>query len=148
MRNKPAPLARKLQVINSVWRETWETVDGGFPNLKYLLIEISELQQWITESSHFPRLKCLVLRSCRKLREIPESIREILTLEKIEVDYRNKSLVKLAKQINEDQESYGNYGLHVCVTHPHEIRRNSLRTRRVSIPAKMIHELLRKGEDW
>ena len=102
--------------------ETWPTVDGGFPNLEYLLIEISELQRWITERSHFPRLKCLVLRSCRKLREIPEGIGEIPTLELIEVDHRNESVVKSAKQIKEDQESYGNYGLHVCVTYSHEVR--------------------------
>ena len=61
-------------------------------------------------------------RSCQKLREILEGIGEIPTLELVEVDHRNISLVKSAKQINEDQESYGNYGLHVCVAHSHEVR--------------------------
>ncbi|KAL1552056.1 hypothetical protein AAHA92_12902 [Salvia divinorum] len=78
------------------------------------------LQQWITESSHFPRLKCLVLRSYQMLWEIPEGIGEIPTLGLIEVDYRNKLLVKSAKKIKEDQESYGYYGLHVRVIHSHE----------------------------
>ncbi|KAG6409373.1 hypothetical protein SASPL_127412 [Salvia splendens] len=115
---------------HACWGETWETVDGGFPNLEYLLIEIFKLQHWITERSHLPRLKCLVLHSCPMLREIPEGIGQISTLELIEVDHHNISLVESAKQIKEDQESYGNYGLHVCVTHSHEIRRNSLHTSR------------------
>ena len=49
------------------------------------------------------------------LMEIPEGIGKIPTLELIEVKYTNESVVKSAKQIKEDQESYGNYGLHVFV---------------------------------
>ncbi|XP_057798998.1 putative late blight resistance protein homolog R1A-10 [Salvia miltiorrhiza] len=95
--------------------DTWETTDGEFPQLRFLLIKGSTLQHWITERSHFPRLKCLVLRWCWNLREIPVSIGEIPTLELIEVDYCNEDLEKSAKQINEDQQSYGNDTLHVRV---------------------------------
>ncbi|XP_057799000.1 putative late blight resistance protein homolog R1B-14 [Salvia miltiorrhiza] len=93
--------------------DTWETADGEFPQLRFLLIEGSDLQHWITESSHFPRLQCLVLQYCWNLREIPECIGEIPTLELIEVDHCNEDLEKSAKQINEDQQSYGNNTLHV-----------------------------------
>ncbi|KAH6802971.1 hypothetical protein C2S51_034417 [Perilla frutescens var. frutescens] len=63
---------------------TWETNEGGFPQLQFLLIKRSDLEQWITKSDHFPSLKCLVVRDCRLLREIPKNIRKIPTLELIE----------------------------------------------------------------
>ncbi|XP_047971395.1 putative late blight resistance protein homolog R1B-16 [Salvia hispanica] len=117
------PNLQVLKLRNHACRgETWETVDGEFPDLRYLLIVGSVLQQWITESSHFPRLKYLVLRHCQMLREIPGCIGEIPTLEVIEVDSSNQFLVESAKQIKEDQESYGNYDLHVRVTHSREVR--------------------------
>ncbi|XP_057798992.1 putative late blight resistance protein homolog R1B-8 [Salvia miltiorrhiza] len=97
--------------------ETWETTDEDFPRLKFLLIDESHLREWITHSKPFPALRRLVLRSCRYLREIPEGIGEIPTLELIEVDYCTNSLVESAMKIKEDQESYGNYDLQVLAGH-------------------------------
>ncbi|XP_047971417.1 putative late blight resistance protein homolog R1B-16 [Salvia hispanica] len=107
------PNLQVFKLRDQPFSKTWETTDGEFPQLRYLLIEKSGLQTWITESSHFPRLKHLVLRFCESLREIPQGIGEIPTLELIEVDSSNKSIVESAKQIAEDQQSYGNYDLHV-----------------------------------
>ncbi|KAH6761344.1 hypothetical protein C2S51_018293 [Perilla frutescens var. frutescens] len=81
---------RNLQVLKLLNHacdgETWETDDEEFPQLKFLLIDTSRLRQWTTQgSSSFPMLRCLVLRSCWYLKEIPESIGEIPTLELIEV---------------------------------------------------------------
>ncbi|XP_057799007.1 putative late blight resistance protein homolog R1A-10 [Salvia miltiorrhiza] len=97
--------------------DTWETTNGGFLQLKFLLIEESNLQYWITETNHFPRLKSLRLHYCWDLSRIPDGIGEIPTLELIEVDDVNKSLVDSAKQILEDQlEYYGNNALQVhCI---------------------------------
>ncbi|KAL8544418.1 hypothetical protein ACS0TY_004824 [Phlomoides rotata] len=78
-----------------------------------MLIDGSDLQYWVTESDHFPRLECLALQRCQNLREIPDSIGETPTLKLIEVDSQNKSLSKSAKQIQEDQLSYGNDALQV-----------------------------------
>ncbi|XP_057798990.1 putative late blight resistance protein homolog R1B-8 isoform X2 [Salvia miltiorrhiza] len=97
--------------------ETWETTDEDFPRLKFLLIDESHLREWITHSNPFPTLRRLVLRSCCYLREIPEGIGEIPTLELIEVDYCTNSLVESAMKIKEDQESYGNYDLQVLAGH-------------------------------
>ncbi|KAL8557564.1 hypothetical protein ACS0TY_004855 [Phlomoides rotata] len=97
--------------------DTWETNNGGFPQLKFLLIDGSYLQDWITESSHFPRLKCLVLHACPSLTQIPDCFGEIPTLELIEVDTMNEALVNSAKQIQEDQQSYGNDDLQVRCVH-------------------------------
>ncbi|KAL8544419.1 hypothetical protein ACS0TY_004825 [Phlomoides rotata] len=92
----------------------WETRDGEFPQLKYLLIEYSNLQHWITESGHFPRLKRLVLKHCFELTEIPDGIGEIPTLEMIEVENAPKvSMVNSIKQMQEDLKSYGNDALQI-----------------------------------
>lgn len=100
--------------------ETWETTEEEFPELKLLLIDDSDLQHWITGSGHFPKLKRLVICRCRKLREIPEGIGEIPTLELIEllwISSLTQSLLESAIQIKEDQESYGNYDLQVRLTY-------------------------------
>ncbi|KAL8557601.1 hypothetical protein ACS0TY_004886 [Phlomoides rotata] len=106
-----------LQVLklknNACDGDTWETSDGEFPQLKFLLIEGSKLKHWVTEKDHFPRLERLVLRKCRYLREIPDSIGEISTLELIEVGYVSGSLMESVRKIQEDQQSYGNDALQV-----------------------------------
>ncbi|KAL3833937.1 hypothetical protein ACJIZ3_008673 [Penstemon smallii] len=93
--------------------DIWETNEENFPELKVLLIETTNLQIWETESSHFPVLETLLLYGCEKLREIPDVIGEIDTLQLIEVDGTNKSLLESANRIREEQESYGNFGLQV-----------------------------------
>ncbi|KAI3473827.1 hypothetical protein Pfo_030980 [Paulownia fortunei] len=84
----------------------WETTEGEFPQLQFLLIHKSDLWHWITERSHFPSLKCLLLHHCWHLREIPDGIGEVPTLELIEVNDGNKSLVDSAKRIQEEQQTY------------------------------------------
>ncbi|KAI3459097.1 hypothetical protein Pfo_015760 [Paulownia fortunei] len=93
--------------------DKWETTEGEFPELKFLLIYHSDLKDWITDSSHFPKLKCLMLHHCPRLSEIPGVIGEIPPLELIEVKGDNKSLVESAKRIQEEQQSYGNDALQV-----------------------------------
>ncbi|KAL8557555.1 hypothetical protein ACS0TY_004847 [Phlomoides rotata] len=92
--------------------DTWETSYGEFPQLKFLLIEGSNLEHWVTEKDHFPRLERLVLHQCWFLQEIPDSIGEISTLELIEVGYVRSSLMESVRKIQEDQQSYGNDALH------------------------------------
>ncbi|KAH6820606.1 hypothetical protein C2S53_014408 [Perilla frutescens var. hirtella] len=86
----------------------WETTEGEFCQLKVLLIENTDLHQWITESSHFPQLERLTLCECNDLEEIPTDIGEIPTLQVIEVDAWNLHVVQSAKCIQEEQQSFGN----------------------------------------
>ncbi|KAL1560575.1 hypothetical protein AAHA92_10769 [Salvia divinorum] len=97
---------------------TWETREGAFPELEVLLVKYSSFEHWITESSHFPRLKRLLLYSCSYLNEIPNDIREIPPLELIEIKgYAKKSLVESAELIREEQEDMGNNTLQVvCIS--------------------------------
>ncbi|KAK6156442.1 hypothetical protein DH2020_010690 [Rehmannia glutinosa] len=106
-----------LQVLKlrdfACYGSEWDTTDGEFPQLNVLLIDESNLQHWITESSHFPSLKRLSLHRCPNLTEIPDGIGEIPTLELIEVKHGNESLVESAKRIHEEQQSWGNDVLQV-----------------------------------
>ncbi|KAL0441132.1 UNVERIFIED_CONTAM: hypothetical protein Sradi_0052100 [Sesamum radiatum] len=47
--------------------EVWEPVEGEFCRLKFLLIEETNLVQWIAENTHFPCLEHLIIRQCRDL---------------------------------------------------------------------------------
>ncbi|XP_042038861.1 putative late blight resistance protein homolog R1A-10 [Salvia splendens] len=114
------PNLRVLKLTHQACKgNRWETTEGEFPLLEHLLIEKSDLSLWITESSHFPMLKRLVLNDCWQLAEIPEDIGEISTLELIEVKGKAvMSLVDSVKQILEIQRGWGNDALQVrCMTH-------------------------------
>ncbi|KAL0322229.1 UNVERIFIED_CONTAM: putative late blight resistance proteinR1A-3 [Sesamum calycinum] len=95
----------------------WETSEEEFRCLKFLLLDKSDLQHWITESSHFPNLKCLVLYRCWCLKEIPDDFGEIPTLELIKVGDGKKSLVSSARHIQEVQQSFGNDTFQVRIGH-------------------------------
>ncbi|KAL8491444.1 hypothetical protein ACS0TY_023172 [Phlomoides rotata] len=84
--------------------QTWKTTDGEFPQLKFLQIHDSCLEHWITESSHFPRFKCLILRYCWSLLAISDGIEDIPTLELINMSHTSKSLADSAKQIQLEQQ--------------------------------------------
>ncbi|KAL8557590.1 hypothetical protein ACS0TY_004875 [Phlomoides rotata] len=88
--------------------DTWETADGEFQQLQYLLIWGSNLKDWNTESDHFPKLKRLVLNRCWNLTAIPNSIGDISTLEMVTVDAQNQSLMNSALEMLKEQRDYGN----------------------------------------
>ncbi|KAL0390401.1 UNVERIFIED_CONTAM: putative disease resistance protein [Sesamum calycinum] len=48
----------------------WRAVEGGFFQLKLLLVENSDPMIWDADASHFPNLQQLVLRECHRLTEI------------------------------------------------------------------------------
>nr|GME11556.1 putative late blight resistance protein homolog R1A-10 isoform X2 [Ipomoea batatas]GME15293.1 putative late blight resistance protein homolog R1A-10 isoform X2 [Ipomoea batatas]GME20921.1 putative late blight resistance protein homolog R1A-10 isoform X2 [Ipomoea batatas] len=88
--------------------EEWETGDGGFPKLKCLFISVAKLKNWKTMSDHFPVLQRLALHRCHDLEKIPEGFADITTLQLIELKDCCLSLVESAKDIQEEQSSYGN----------------------------------------
>ncbi|KAL0364924.1 UNVERIFIED_CONTAM: putative late blight resistance proteinR1A-4 [Sesamum angustifolium] len=92
----------------------WETTEGEFRQLKFLEIESSCIEHWITESSHFPSLETLLLYWV-DLDEIPDDIGDIPTLQLIEVKTRKVSLVNSAKRIKKEQQDSGNDCLQVRI---------------------------------
>ncbi|KAL8517872.1 hypothetical protein ACS0TY_009254 [Phlomoides rotata] len=101
-----------LQVLklkrHACYGTEWETIEGEFDQLRVLLIDTTDLHHWATESCPFPRLERLTLYNCQNLREIPCGIGEIPTLQLIEVDIQNSSVVESAESLKEEQESFGN----------------------------------------
>lgn len=92
--------------------DRWETSEGGFSRLIFLQIEESNLENWITKSSHFPRLWQLVLLRCWSLLEIPDEMADP-TLEIINLDDENQSMFRSAKQIQKDRHSLGHDPLYI-----------------------------------
>ncbi|KAL1546818.1 putative late blight resistance protein R1B-16 [Salvia divinorum] len=97
--------------------EHWETIDREFRKLILLHIDESNLKHWKTRSSHFPMLKCLMLHRCPYLDEIPNDIGNIPTLELIEIDDHNQSLLNSAEFIQVEQWDLGHDDLAVVVKH-------------------------------
>ncbi|GER48513.1 disease resistance protein [Striga asiatica] len=94
----------------------WETVEGQFCSLKFLLVSCCmELERWKVESSHFPCLEKVVLRYLRKLKELPREIGDVMTLRSIEVEYCSDEAVICARDVVEEQGELGNEELQVFV---------------------------------
>ncbi|KAL2515655.1 Disease resistance RPP8-like protein 3 [Forsythia ovata] len=99
--------------------EEWETTEGGFDQLKFLLLEKIDLKYWIVDSIHFPileRLERLVIKDCHDLEEIPNGIGEIPTLQLIELHYCSTSIITSVEKILEEQrENTGDEVLQVRI---------------------------------
>nr|GMC65874.1 putative late blight resistance protein homolog R1B-17 [Ipomoea batatas] len=94
----------------------WElSQEGGFPQLKFLLISFTNLKEWKANvDTPFPKLEGLLLRNCFELKEIPEWINDIMnTLQLIKLEYCYASLVGSAQRIKQEQLEYGNEMLDV-----------------------------------
>ncbi|KAK4394665.1 putative disease resistance protein [Sesamum angolense] len=87
----------------------WNQVEGDFPRLKFLKISNNyRLKRWRAENIHFPILESLFLSYMLDLEEIPTILGDIPTLHSIYLDYSEDCLIDLAKEIVEEQHSYGN----------------------------------------
>ncbi|KAL9158677.1 hypothetical protein ABFS82_08G085000 [Erythranthe guttata] len=114
---------QKLEVFKlrctAVEERIWETREGEFQELRVLKLEGLELAEWnVGSSEHFPKLQQLVLRDCTELKEIPCDVGEIVTLQLIEVrGFCEKSLVKSAIKIKDEQRDIGNEEFRVVIAH-------------------------------
>ncbi|KAH0753937.1 hypothetical protein KY290_024207 [Solanum tuberosum] len=93
----------KLYYVEFGDHNEWKVSNGKFPQLKILKLEDLSLMKWIVADDAFPNLEQLVLRGCRDLMEIPSCFMDILSLQCIEVENCNESVVKSAMNIQETQ---------------------------------------------
>ncbi|XP_047947514.1 putative late blight resistance protein homolog R1B-8 [Salvia hispanica] len=111
------PLLEKLVLRGGFFKAgKWETIEGQFPNLKFLQLDCNNLKEWIvSDKSHFPLLQKLSLIFLSQLEEIPSEVGEIATLKSIVMTHCSESAVVSAKRIVEEQEElYGDQlDLHV-----------------------------------
>ncbi|KAL3825551.1 hypothetical protein ACJIZ3_021580 [Penstemon smallii] len=79
---------------------TWETVEDNFKKLECLKIWFHGLNEWrVDDANHFPSLRFLYLGYCYNLEEIPSSIGEIPTLERIDIYYCSNGVMSSAENI-------------------------------------------------
>ncbi|KAL2243730.1 putative late blight resistance protein homolog R1A-10 [Sesamum indicum] len=102
-------LEKLVLELNYFEEQEWNQVEGDFPRLKFLKISCNyELKRWRAENIHFPNLEILFLERMWCLQEIPAILGDIPTLHSIYLKLCTDSVIDLAKQIVEEQYSYGN----------------------------------------
>ncbi|XP_019176881.1 PREDICTED: putative late blight resistance protein homolog R1B-17 [Ipomoea nil] len=89
--------------------QEWElTEDHCFRQLKVLIISHTDLKEWKADGdSTFPKLQRLQLKKCFNLKEMPDWIENMITLQLIKLVYCYTSLVHSANLIKEQHELYG-----------------------------------------
>nr|GLL40962.1 disease resistance protein RPP13-like [Ipomoea trifida] len=89
--------------------EEWELLEKeNFDQLIYLEISLTYLKHWEASACHFPNLRHLVLKGCLELVEIPTDFANIAELKSIKLDCCLPSAVDSAKEIQKEQQEYGN----------------------------------------
>ncbi|XP_049379574.1 putative late blight resistance protein homolog R1A-3 [Solanum stenotomum] len=91
----------------------WRPIGGRFPQLKFLLIEGTNLKCWKATNDHFPALEHLVIRHCFHLEEIPIEFADIYSLQLIELQNCTAKLLASTVLIQEEQESLGSKAVDV-----------------------------------
>ncbi|KAL0414108.1 UNVERIFIED_CONTAM: putative disease resistance protein [Sesamum radiatum] len=93
----------------------WEIYEVGFCQLRFLLLEDTDMECWNAGCNCFPMLQHLIIQHCYKLKEMPSGFGDIPTLEMIELLDCDPCLVASSKQILEKQKSSGNDSLQIRV---------------------------------
>ncbi|KAJ9553986.1 hypothetical protein OSB04_018031 [Centaurea solstitialis] len=105
----------KLRGILTIGERQWDAREQQFQQLKFLMLELLDIEHWKASSTSFPCLKRLALWMCEDLEEIPLEIGEIATLELIEIDSRSNSVVESVKRIQQEQQDEGNDELKIII---------------------------------
>ncbi|XP_031102362.1 putative late blight resistance protein homolog R1A-3 [Ipomoea triloba] len=87
----------------------WTPKDGEFLQLRFFLIERSDLEHWNANANHFPALESLILRYCWDLEKLPNEFMEVCTLRLIELGNCCSSLVTSAREIQQAQRELLGY---------------------------------------
>ncbi|PIN02942.1 Apoptotic ATPase [Handroanthus impetiginosus] len=78
----------------------WETAASGFSHLEVLQIGRTDLVTWSASDNHFPRLRCLELKNCEELQDIPFGLAGIKSFHELTLHY-TKYAAASAKKIHE-----------------------------------------------
>ncbi|XP_004238957.1 putative late blight resistance protein homolog R1A-10 [Solanum lycopersicum] len=82
----------------------WDVTDREFKVLKYLKLELVDMNQWEASDTSFPMLEKLVIKDCEQLEEIPSSFADISTLRLIKLINCSESVRESAQRIKRDVE--------------------------------------------
>ncbi|KAI3463667.1 hypothetical protein Pfo_020330 [Paulownia fortunei] len=99
-------MLRTLEVLklkeNAFMGKCWDSVGGGFRSLEILHIARTDLEFWTTSGDPFPGLRCLVLKNCEKLEEIPFVL--VKSLQVLDIERVSKSTVASARKIEQEKQ--------------------------------------------
>ncbi|KAL0335824.1 UNVERIFIED_CONTAM: putative late blight resistance proteinR1A-4 [Sesamum radiatum] len=116
------PLLEVLKLrCNACRGPVWRTDEVQFRELRYLLLEDVDVENWHADCYSFPMLEYLSIRHCYKLQKIPLEFGKMVgfgttrTLKKVELVDCGESVVASAKQIVEERVKLGNESLQVYV---------------------------------
>nr|GMD59957.1 putative late blight resistance protein homolog R1B-16 [Ipomoea batatas] len=103
------PSLEVLKLMDCELGKKWELPENvKFCQLICMKILQGNLKHWEVGVDNFPKLERLFLNKCSELREIPNSFAEISTLNLIQLERCHPSAVMSAKQIQAEQQDYGN----------------------------------------
>ncbi|KAL0339463.1 UNVERIFIED_CONTAM: Disease resistance RPP8-like protein 3 [Sesamum angustifolium] len=93
---------------NAFMGKHWAVVAGGFNSLEFMYISRTDLQLWTfsEKGNKFPKLRCLVLKNCEILHEVPTSLVE--KLQTLDMERVTKHAVTCARKT--EQEKQMKYG--------------------------------------
>ncbi|KAH0671782.1 hypothetical protein KY290_023968 [Solanum tuberosum] len=93
----------KLSEIYFAGEKHWDLSDYTFEKLNFLKLHRVFMTKWSCSDDSFPWLECLVVKSCSKLEEIPNTFAEIIPLRLIKVidcsDSAGNSAVEIKKEL-------------------------------------------------
>ncbi|KAG8366586.1 hypothetical protein BUALT_Bualt17G0095300 [Buddleja alternifolia] len=91
--------------------EKWNINRTGFPALRVLYIDTTDLISWNASSDHFPNLMCLYLRYCTELVAVPSSLASVPSFQKMDL-YCTTKAESSARQIQRTKGS--GFKLSIC----------------------------------
>nr|GMD19923.1 putative late blight resistance protein homolog R1B-8 [Ipomoea batatas] len=101
----------KLEVLklkeHSFMGRSWDNAYTVFKQLRFLMIGRTDLVEWKTSASCFPKLEKLVLKDCPHLSEIPPNFAELPYFKQMELYGTNEGAANSAKKIQEEQYEQG-----------------------------------------
>lgn len=110
------PNLEVLKLLNQAFcGHKWDMKAEEFQKLRYLKLNSLDIVEWDASTEQFPCLEQLVLERCEYLEEIPFCLREIPTLELLQVHWCSSSTANAARDIEEEQLGNGNEALKVLV---------------------------------
>ncbi|CAH8256471.1 unnamed protein product [Arabidopsis lyrata] len=119
----PMPILEKLLHLHEVkllnksfYGRRMVCSGGGFPQLEKLyLFGLEEWDEWIIEEGSMPLLHTLTIRNCQKLKELPDGLRFLISLKKLNITLGNWDFKKKLSKGGEDYYKVQHIALVVIV---------------------------------
>ncbi|KAL5705249.1 hypothetical protein ACHQM5_023579 [Ranunculus cassubicifolius] len=82
--------------------------DKGFSQLKFLQLQELPLEEWVVQDGAMPQLKHLMIGECQSLRMLPDGLRYITNLQKLELSLMPKKFRNRVKENGQDWDKIQN----------------------------------------